>query len=320
MTVSYSSPISLAWARMQRLLFRPFRFEAWLTLAFALFLANIGTFLGNAGNTVSSRSHGTPGSLQIPDDARDRILGWLTNPTILMGIGVALVAFLVIALVLSYVSARAEFVWFDDIAQERAAFTKPWSRFGPMGRSLFLLRAALSFLYLVPLAMIGPPLWSIGSQLLHGATFNFTMLTGLALMGPLAGLACLAIGFVHLLTQDFVIPLMYARSVDATRAWQTFLPLLRSRLGDFVAYSLLMLVLEFGVALAVMAAGVLTCCIGLILVSLPYVNSIVLLPLFAARRAIGPEFLAQYGPEWVTMAAAQAPQDLLITPPAPPTV
>jgi hypothetical protein len=77
-----------------------------------------------------------------------------------------------------------------------------------------------------------------------------------------------------------------------------------------------MLMLEFGVALAVMAAGVLTCCIGLILVSVPYVNSIVLLPLFAARRAIGPEFLAQYGPEWVTMPAPQAAQEMFTSPPA----
>jgi hypothetical protein len=139
-------------------------------------------------------------------------------------------------------------------------------------------------------------------------------------VGPLAGLACLAIGFVHLLTQDFVIPLMYARNVHATQAWQVFLPLMRARMGDFVAYGLLMLMLEIGASLAVLAAGVLTCCIGLILVSVPYVNTIVLLPLFAARRAIGPEFLAQYGPEWVIFPAPQAAQDMFMSPSAPPAV
>lgn len=306
MNVSYSTPITHAWARMKRMLFAPFRFEAWLTLAFALFLANIGSFMGSASNTFTSRTKGASPSFQLPEGTRERILGWLSNPTVLMGFAAVLLVFLVIAVVLSYLSARAEFVWFDDVAHERAAFTQPWGRFGRLANSLFLLRAALSFLYIVPIALVAVPLWSIGAAVLQGEMFHLSMLTGLLAAGPFALIALLLIGFVHILTQDFVIPLMATRDLLATQAWRALLPLLRARAGDFFAYALLMLVLEVGVSLAVLVAGVLTCCIGLILVSIPYMNAVVLLPLHTARRAIGPEFLAQYGPEWVTLPAPQA--------------
>jgi hypothetical protein len=48
----------------------------------------------------------------------------------------------------------------------------------------------------------------------------------------------------------------------------------------------------------VVAVGFATCCIGFLLMVTPYVGQVVLLPLHVAYRALGPEFLAQFGPEF----------------------
>ena len=308
LNVSYSSPIAMGWARMQRMLFRPFRLEAWLTLGLAAFLVNIGNSFGGLCNTFNYRSPHDSGALRLPDETRERLLGWLTNPAVLMGFGAVLIFVLIVMLVFGYVSARAEFVLLENISSERAAFREPWGRFGRLGRSLFLFNAALSFLYILPLALMAVPVFEILTALFRGESLQWSMLSHMLISGSLTALSFLVIGFISLCTQDFVIPIMYQRDIGSRAAWAAFLPLLTSRMGDFVAYALLMLLLGIGVGVAVLVAGLLTCCIGLILVSIPYVSAVVLLPLHAMRRAIGPEFLAQFGEEWVTLHAVQQQQ------------
>lgn len=314
MNVSYSSPIALSWARMQRMLFQPFRFESWLTLGLAAFLARIGSSLRGSSNAFNWRNHSNTNAAQLPEAVRERIMGWLTNPAVLMGIAMVLVFFLALMLLFAWLSARAEFVFLENIATERIAFGEPWGRYARLGQSLFLFRAALSFLYLVPLAIIGVPLVHIISQFLHGQEFQWSMFSGMLLSITLACVCLIAIGFVNMCTEDFVVPLMFARDIRAREAWGAFLPLLQAHVGDFFAYAVLLVLLEFGVVLAVLVAGVLTCCVGLILVSIPYINAVVLLPLHVTRRGMGPEFMAQFGPEWATFP----PRPQTVIEPAPP--
>ena len=116
----------------------------------------------------------------------------------------------------------------------------------------------------------------------------------------------LAIGFVHVCTRDFVVPLMAVHDENVTQAWSRFGALLSAHPGDFVAYALMLVLLEIVVGLAVVAAGLLTCCVGFVLMMLPYIGSLVRLPLCYTRRGIGPLFLQQYGPEWRVMPPLDA--------------
>jgi hypothetical protein len=46
------------------------------------------------------------------------------------------------------------------------------------------------------------------------------------------------------------------------------------------------------------ALGLATCCIGWLVLAIPYLGTVILLPVYVTARALGPEFLAQYGAEW----------------------
>jgi hypothetical protein len=60
---------------------------------------------------------------------------------------------------------------------------------------------------------------------------------------------------------------------------------------------------------AIVVAGFSTCCIGFLLMAIPYVSSVVLLPVDVLFRGLGPDFLAQFGPQWaITGAPATPPQ------------
>ena len=64
MNVSYTMPLQQSWARMVRMLFRPFRLESWLTVGFAAFLSEYLSHFGGEfadfrreGDGVKSRTH-----------------------------------------------------------------------------------------------------------------------------------------------------------------------------------------------------------------------------------------------------------------------
>ena len=135
----------------------------------------------------------------------------------------------------------------------------------------------------------------------------------------LVGFVGLLLAFVGLMLDDFVVPLMYRHGMRANEAWRRFLPLFREHLGQFVLYALFVLVLAVAVGAAVVAVGFATCCIGFLLMLLPYVGQVVLLPLHVAYRGLGPEFLAQFGPEF-QIFASELPGQVPAPPvaPAPP--
>ena len=77
-----------------------------------------------------------------------------------------------------------------------------------------------------------------------------------------------------------------------------FLELFKQHFWHFVLYGLFILLLIIITAIAVILAGVFTCCIGFILMIIPYIGSVLLLPVSYTFRALSVEFLEQFGEEY----------------------
>jgi hypothetical protein len=317
--VSYTEPLSRAWARMKRVLFQPFHFERWMVIGFASFLAYL---LRSGGGSVYSWQH--EGWRRSPsvhaehalEAVRDRMLHVLENPVVLLVIAAVLVGLMVLALVLAWVGARAEFVFLENVATGRGEFVAPWGRSRRLGTSLFLWRAVFSFAYLLPLAFVA---FAVAGPLLQFARGETVTWPGVLALLPPLGLACLlllAFAWVLLLLEHFVVPLMYRHDETTGAAWARFWPLFSSRPMTFFAYAVFVVLLEIAAGIALFVGGVATCCIGLVLLLVPYVGSVVKLPVSVTLRALGPEFIAQFGPEWAIFAPEPAEDDEV--PPAPP--
>jgi len=98
--------------------------------------------------------------------------------------------------------------------------------------------------------------------------------------------------------KNFVVPIMYKHRLPASRAWGRFLALFKQHLLHFVLYGLFIFVLSFLVFVAIVMAGLLTCCVGFILLIIPYIGTVVTLPVWYTLRAFSLEYLAQFGPEY----------------------
>jgi len=300
MEIRYLAPLSSSWERCKTILFRPFDLWKWLVLGFSAWLA--GLFRGGGGGGQVNKSVGGPGDLgEAVQGAGEAIqksvhqlmsLPW-TSFLILFGV----LAALLIVVALLWVSSRGKLVFLDNVVTNRAQIVEPWKRLGRLGDSLFLWRlgfgvaSVLVILLLVGGAVGGAVLLAAGKHLGVGGVV-------VAIMFALSIAAvAITIAFVAMCVENFVVPIMYRFNLTVLEAWRHFLPWLRRYLAAFVAYWLFVLVLAVVVGMAVVVVGLMTCCLGFLLVWLPYIGTIVLLPVWVTYRSLGPEFLAQLNPE-----------------------
>ncbi|MGH2628316.1 MAG: DUF7544 domain-containing protein, partial [Anaerolineales bacterium] len=113
-------------------------------------------------------------------------------------------------------------------------------------------------------------------------------------------LACVLADFF---LQSFVVPIMAKHHLTATAAWRRFLPLLRANAGGFALYTIVVLVAWLAVGMAVLFAGCLTCCIGFVLLAIPWLGTLPLLPALLFFRLLSVHYLAQLGPDYDLFAS-----------------
>jgi hypothetical protein len=99
-------------------------------------------------------------------------------------------------------------------------------------------------------------------------------------------------------TKDFVVPIMFLRSTSCLAAWREFLRLLSARKGVFTLYILFQIVIKMAVWTIIFAAGVMTCCTVWCFLAIPYIGTVVKLPVLVFTRAYPLCFLSQFGPEF----------------------
>jgi hypothetical protein len=297
MNIQYIDPLSRGFARMKRALFKPFDLQKWIIVGFTAFLAGL-TKCGGGGHAGLSRGRGKVDPeviLYFPQ----RVWEWLTDHPVwaaIIAFGVLLV--FVFVVFISWLSARGKFMFLDNVVHNRSQVVAPWKEYGNEGNSYFLFNFLLGILVLA--IIVAYLIYSVTSlQVLYESSRN---MRALILPAILAGLGLITIlaacGFIGLLLRDFIVPIMYRDRVSTSKAIQKFFPLFLSHFLYFIGYGLFVLCLSLMIVIGIVIAGFATCCIGFVLLAIPYINSVILLPVSYTMRAFGVEFLEQFGPDY----------------------
>jgi hypothetical protein len=219
--------------------------------------------------------------------------------------------FLVFVIVFTWLRARGNFIFTDCIARNRAAIVEPWREYRKEGNSYFLFLLILTFgsilifglICLLGFAVFG--FFGRGSNN-PGMTPLFIAFLGLFLV------VWFGYAFFFGLTAYFMVPLMYIRRCRAGQAFRQVAGLVLENAGAFILFCLFGICLLMGAGMISGIATCLTCCLAL----LPYVGTVILLPVFVFLRAFGLRFIRQFGLDYdVWTANAEAPP---IAPPSPP--
>ncbi len=306
MNVQYVAPLRRAWARMKMILFDPFDLGKWLVIGFSAWLAGLagggggGGFRFNPGGDHMSSPH-VRQALRSAWEHLRAPPNWLA----LIIVGVAVLA--VIFLLLLWISSRGKFIFLDNVVNDRARIVEPWRRFAQRGDSLFFWRLGFLLACLFALAVMGT-LAVVSAGGFSGFGFGSVRATAITVLAVLAvfvwGIACAC---VSLFLDGFVVPVMYKDGIGAAEAWRRLLPWIEPHLGSFLLYGLFLLGLAATLGVGVAIAGLLTCCVGLLLVALPYVGTVILLPFLVTYRAFSLEFLAQIDARFLILPEPAAP-------------
>lgn len=289
--LSVTDPLSKAFARTKMMLF-PMRAAIWFTLGFVAWLAHLGEGGGGSFNIPDTSGRGRGGGSGLKP-AVDWVLDNLS--LVLIIVIAAIVIGGTLALVMLWVSSRAKFMFIDCIVKNEAKVEEPWRRFAERGKDLFWVRLWLSVAGFALLAIA----LSVGVLLAWADIKSGVFGTG-AILGLVVGFAILLIlaiplGIASFLLEDFVVPAMYLNDESAGPAWRRVKSgILAGNLGTIVLYWLMKLAVGFAVGMISAIGTCLTCCLA----ALPYLGTVIFLPLFVFTRSYALYFVNQFGPEW----------------------
>ena len=303
------APFGVAYELTKKILFQPFDFGKWLVIGFAAWLA---TFF--SGSRFKSRHLFNGGDWNMRAQHHG---SWSLHDTALWAIPFIIIAVLCALAVISlflWLNARGRFVFTDCIVRNRAAIAEPWREYHAEGNSFFLFQFCV---LLASVALFGVPAVLVFASWSSG--FAVVPLVGLAIgLGLIWALLIMAWAFFS----RFMVAVMYRQRCSALAAFRIVWDLFLAHLGPFVLCGLFMLVLGLAAVVIGFIAGCVTCCIA----ALPYVGTVLLLPVVMLLFVFPLCFLRQFGDAydvWAVVPAIDPPPTEIppvqeMPPPAPP--
>jgi hypothetical protein len=289
---------------MKTALFKPFDLHKWFVVGFNAFLAGLAEASnGSGGGRARGRGHISFGEfLDFPGKA----WGWLTaHPGWFVAIIFGAMVLIVVGILVLWLSSRGKFMFLDNVVHNRAEIAKPWKQFRTAGDSLFLWRLIFTFAIIAVMAAFVVLFFVTARGLYFGSNgdripWPFMLGAGFFFLSLF-----IVIGYISTFLNDFVVPMMYKNGITATQGWSRFLSLFGRYPFYFLLYGLFIFLLMILFVIVVIVAGLVTCCFGWLLLVIPYIGTVVTLPVWYTFRAFSLEFLRQFGPEYELFPAPE---------------
>jgi hypothetical protein len=314
--ISVIDPISPTFERIKQMLFRPFDLKKWFAVGFCAWLAYLGEGGANFNFRVPWDNCGpTCGTKSCTVESVRQACP--ANVLLAVFIGVMiLVIFVAVWLVLLWLSSRGRFMFLNCVARNSDKIKAPWRDFGRRANSLFLFRLVMWVIGTV--FILGPMLalflWCTSASVAmsdYHILFWAPFVLGVLLVSVIGIILLIIMKF----TKDFVVPIMYIHKVRCMEAWGRFRSILSANKGRFTLYILFQIVIGLAIRAIVMTVVLATCCCAACIFAIPYIGTVVMLPLFVFKRAYSLYYLRQYGSQFDVFAEDEiSDSDMILEP------
>lgn len=244
--------IGSAFEHTRKQLTEPFQVSQWLRLA----------VLGLATGEISSGGgcSNVRGFSQLPVQIPHRSDYFLDTGSGLAGLGldpatiasiiiVAIVGFLIVGLVFLYISSICQFMLFESVLRKRCEMGTSWDRWQGQGLRYFGWRLALSMIGLAVAAMLLLPLLIPVLAILRSHRQpDMALLLAFLPMMTLLFMFGLVMLLIHVLTKDFVVPLMAVDDVGVLEGWRRLFAMMKGDPWGYAGYLAMKVILAIGAA------------------------------------------------------------------------
>jgi hypothetical protein len=304
--INVAEPINPALERVKRVLFQPFNLGKWFVIGFCAWLACLGESGGFNFQVPGGGGHGggVENFRHEFNHAKDYVLSnldWIVP----LAAAVAVIG-LGFWLLFLWLNSRGKFMFLHCVALNQAEVSKPWNQFASEGNSLFLFRLGLGLIGWVLTLPLVVLIAVMIFRMVQCGEPDIGGILGAAGLGLVLIAVAVVFAIIHKLTTDFVVPIMFLRHSRCVAAWKELWALLSSHPGQFILYLLFSIVLAMVIGMMVVMVMIVTCCCCC-LVLLPYVGTVLLLPVLMFKRCYSLYFLAQFGRQYDVFPPAAPP-------------
>ena len=295
---SVLAPVGMALETMRRVLFQPFNLVKWLAIGFTAWLAVLAGGLGSGFNF-------NPGQWRKEQASQCGQVVWewvLAHLFFIIPLVILLVVVgFVVGLLILWLSCRGKFMFLDNVVGNRAEIIEPWRRFRAQGNSCFL------FLICFGLAAAAVMILGMGLALLVSWPDLSRSHFGWYAVGAIGMGSVFFICFLvtvicaRAFLEDFVIPIMALKTCRIMEGWSIFFDLFKRQAGIFILYLLFRMALSLIIGFITLFLCCLLCCTVLI----PYVGTVMLLPIYVFWRSYSVHFLGQFNDNLKMFAGSQ---------------
>ena len=293
-SISVTRPLTDAFDHVKKMLFSPFDIGKWFAIGFSAWLA----YLGSGGNLTFNFPSGQSDHSDGNNGSFNEIAGRMTDnlPLVISIAAVVIVVVLAISLVVLWLNSRGSFMFLNCVSKNTDKIVEPWKKYKPVANSYFFFMLILGIITFTLIAISAGIIIIAANMLGLGEPgANFMIFLPITIFISLIG-CCIfvAMALVISFTKAFVVPVMYKTGLGCMGAWRLFWPLLTANKANFLLYVLFQIVIAISITIISCLAACITCC----LVVLPYIGTVILLPLFVFKRSYSAFYLAQYGPDF----------------------
>jgi hypothetical protein len=286
-TIEIFKPFGEAFELMKKILFQPFDLKKWLVIGFTAWLASLGAGGGSGFNYEPKRGQGV--------QKINETISQIPPPILVMGIVLIIVVVVVLIVVFAWLRARGRLMFVDCVVKNRGAVAEPWREFRREGNSYFLFSLAAGLCFLLIAALLSAPLVFLAIRgRFYLSLHRDRVEPYVVLVIALWVFVILLLVFIWALIANFMGPVMYRRRCRAYEAFRSVTSLIAAHPGEMVLYCLFLIVLAVASVVVSCLVTCATCCAA----AIPYVGTVILLPVFVLLRLFSLLFLRQFGPDY----------------------
>ena len=296
LNVSVIDPITPAIDRVKLMLFKPFDFEKWFTIGFCAWLALLGSGGGMPSfNSNFGRQRRYPHFHEFVNDAKEftlNNLAWIVP----VAVFVVLIS-VAIGLVIAWLSSRGRFMFLHCVAGNKSEVKIPWAKYKDLSYSLFLFRVVIGLSGFVVVAVPAIYIVVMFFIMASAGVPKVGAIVGMIFLGFCIVVISICLGLISKFTTDFVVPVMFLRTIKIREAWREFLKILSVNKARFLLYILFQIVINLTIGMIILVLCCVTCCCACCFFALPYIGTVVLLPVHIFKMAYSLFYLKQFGPQ-----------------------
>jgi hypothetical protein len=302
-------PFSEAVELTKQILFRPFDLKKWFVIGFAAWLSHIGSGFNFNYQSNYSYNRRTGFHRDVEFQRLSDLLHRIPLSMLVLAIVVFVVLVVAVCILFAWLRARGRFMFTDCVVRNRTTIAEPWREFRRVGNSFFLFSLLIGFGFLLLVFVLVAPLIIVVG---HHHEYRNLFLVGVIVAW---GMVIFVLWIAWVLIGHLMIPIMYRRRILAWAACREAIALIGRYPDSITLYCLFWILIGFASAVVACVTVCVTCCVA----AIPYIGTVVLLPMYVCLRGFGLLYLRQFGPNYDVWASIPqiAPPPL---PPEPPPV